>query len=80
MPDAGAKCVTGIDLRGAMSDEHWTFDECVKHTAEKIASAAVTVASAENRQSYIRIQVEAAMNKALRHGRSGRANNDPVVD
>jgi hypothetical protein len=32
----------------------------------------------KDREEYLRVQIEAVIQQALRHGRSGRGNNDPV--
>jgi len=32
----------------------------------------------KDREGYLRVQIEAVIQQALRHGRSGRGNNDPV--
>ena len=31
-----------------------------------------------DREGYLRVQIEAAIQQALRHGRSGRGDDDPV--
>lgn len=32
----------------------------------------------KDHEGYLRVQIEAVIRQALRHGRSGRGNNDPV--
>jgi len=61
-----------------MSDEHWTYQQWEDATVEKIATQSATVAE-EHRADYLRVQVRAAIRQAVRHGRSGAADDEPVV-
>jgi hypothetical protein len=63
-----------------MSDDihYWTYAEWVKHTVDKIVSLGLA-APEEHRADYLRVQIEAAIRKSLRHGRSGRSDDDPVI-
>ncbi|KTW17942.1 hypothetical protein [Sphingomonas sanguinis] len=65
-----------------MTDEsvkagYWTYDEWVAQTIEKIVSVSLTIPE-ENRTDWLRLQIGLAIDKALRHGLSGRTNSDPV--
>ena len=57
---------------------YWTYREWVKHTVGKIVQLAPGVPD-EFREDYLRVQIEAAISQSLRHGRSGRADDDPVM-
>jgi hypothetical protein len=62
-----------------MTDPHrWTFSEWLTETVNKIVMLGLS-APEEHRKEYLRVQIEAAIQQALRHGRSGRADDDPVV-
>ena len=61
-----------------MSGEHWTYEEWAENTVEKIVTMGLA-APAEHRADWLRLQIGLAIEKALRHGRSGRADSDPVV-
>jgi len=60
------------------ADGYWTFAEWVEHTAHKIATMGTT-APEEHRVDYLNLQIRLAIMKALRHGRSGRRDDDPVA-
>ncbi|HZF46402.1 MAG TPA: hypothetical protein VEZ26_08705 [Sphingomonadaceae bacterium] len=60
-------------------DGHFTYNEWAKHTVEKIVSMGLPLPE-EHRADYFRVQITQALEQALRHGRSGRSNNDPVID
>ena len=64
-----------------MSDDghHWTYAEWIKHTIDKIVNMGLA-APEKDRADYLRVQIESALRKSLRHGRSGRSDNDPVAD
>jgi hypothetical protein len=62
-----------------MPDGHWTFSEWREETTRKIARAALTLPT-EHRGDYVAVQVKAAIDQALRHGRSDRTDDDPVVE
>jgi hypothetical protein len=59
-------------------DGYWTFSEWVEHTVGKIVKLGLA-APEEHRAGYLDVQFRAAIMQALRHGRSGRADNDPVT-
>jgi hypothetical protein len=62
-----------------MSDgHHWTYTEWVHRTVEKIVSLGLHLPP-EHRADYLRVQIEAAIRQSLRHGRSGRSDDDPVM-
>jgi hypothetical protein len=61
-----------------MSDAHyWTYSEWLKHTVDKIVILSLQV-PVEHREDYLRVQIKAAIQQSLRHGRSGRSDDDPV--
>lgn len=62
-----------------MSSERWTFEEWEDATVDKIVDMGLA-APEEHRADYLRIQIRLAIQQALRHGRSGRANDDLVVE
>lgn len=57
---------------------YWTFTEWEKETIEKIVVMGLSVPEPK-RPDYLRVQIHAAIRQALRHGRSGRADDDPVT-
>ena len=62
-----------------MSEDHyWTYSEWLKHTVEKIVVMGLS-APEEHRADYLRVQIELAIRQSLRHGRSGRSDDDPVT-
>jgi hypothetical protein len=62
-----------------MSESHYfTFSEWLTATVNKIATIAPSVPE-EHREDYLRVQIEQAIKQALRHGRSGRSDDDPVT-
>lgn len=61
-----------------MNDGHWSFREWETHTIEKIISVSRD-ASPDVRDDYLRVQIGLAIQQALRHGRSGLGDDDPVV-
>jgi hypothetical protein len=58
-------------------DGHWTFNEWVEATVHKIATMGVA-APEEHRADYLNVQIRSAILQALRHGRSGRGDDEPV--
>ncbi len=58
--------------------DHWTYEQWAHNTAEKIAVMGLLLEE-EYREEWIKLQIGLALHQALRHGRSGRANDDPVV-
>lgn len=61
-----------------MTDGYWTYKEWAHQTVEKIVTLGLA-APEEHRADYLRVQIAAAIGKALRHGRSGRSDDDPVT-
>lgn len=61
-----------------MSGEHWTYNEWATNTVEKIVIMGLVVPE-EHRAAWLRLQIGMAIQKALRHGRSGLGDDDPVV-
>ncbi|RZF60541.1 hypothetical protein EWE75_22580 [Sphingomonas populi] len=61
-----------------MSDHHWTYDEWAANTVEKIATLGFALPD-EHRADWLRLQIGLAISHSLRHGRSGRGDDDPVV-
>ncbi len=62
-----------------MTGEHWMFKEWAENTVEKIVVAGLA-APEEHRADWLRLQIGLAINHACRHGRSGLADDDPVVE
>jgi hypothetical protein len=63
-----------------MGEPHYfTFREWLAWTVDKIATRTLKHTPAEHQEMYLRVQVEAAIKQALRHGRSGRSDDDPVA-
>ncbi|WP_125954184.1 hypothetical protein [Novosphingobium sp. MD-1] len=60
-----------------MSSDHWTFRQWENNTIEKIVTTGLA-APAEHRADYLRVQIRSAIQQSLRHGRSGRTDDDPV--
>jgi len=56
---------------------YWTFSEWVEATVGKIVRVADS-ASAKDRADWLDVQIRAAIMQALRHSRSGRADDEPV--
>jgi hypothetical protein len=56
---------------------YWTFAEWTEATVNKIVRVAES-ASEKDRADWLDVQIRAAIMQALRHGRSGRANDEPV--
>ena len=67
-----------VDHHAKMSDDHWTYQQCEDATVEKIATLGA-IAPDEHRADYLRVQVRLAIRQASRHGRSGLADDEPVV-
>lgn len=59
-------------------DGYWTFTEWKKYEVEKIIRSAMA-ASEEDRAEYLDVQISSAIAQALRHGRSGKGDHDPVT-
>lgn len=60
-----------------MTDGYWTFSEWVDETVRKVVVLGLA-APEEHRADYLSVQIRAAILQALRHGRSGRSDDDPV--
>ncbi|RZF63495.1 hypothetical protein EWE75_15770 [Sphingomonas populi] len=61
-----------------MTDQHWTYDEWAMNTVEKIVTLGLALPD-DHRADWLRLQIGLAINHSLRHGRSGRGDDDPVV-
>jgi len=61
-----------------MSDEHWTYEEWALNTVEKIVTAGLMLPE-EHCADWLRLQIGLGLKHALRHGRSGRGDQDAVV-
>jgi hypothetical protein len=61
-----------------MSGHHWTYEEWSANTVEKIVTTGLTLPE-EHRADWLRLQISLGLNQSLRHGRSGRGDQDPVV-
>ena len=61
-----------------MTGEHWTYNEWAANTVEKIVVMGLAL-SEEHRADWLRLQIGLAIEHALRHGRSGLGDDDPVV-
>jgi hypothetical protein len=57
---------------------YWTFSEWVENTINKIVTVGRS-APEEHRADWLNVQIRVAIMQALRHGRSGRADDDPVA-
>jgi hypothetical protein len=53
-----------------------TFTEWINFEADRIVSMGLRLAP-EHQADYMRIQIVAALHKALTHGRDGLSDNDP---
>jgi hypothetical protein len=63
-----------------MSEPHyWTFHEWLDATVDKIATRTLKHTAPEHQDAYLRVQLESAIKQALRHGQSGRSDDDPVA-
>ena len=63
--------------------EQWAVDKITNIAFGSFTSVDSTTGSsqpidAKTREDYLRVQIEAVVRQALRHGRSGRSDNDPV--
>ncbi|KRA83637.1 hypothetical protein [Altererythrobacter sp. Root672] len=57
---------------------HWTFRDWKHHTIEKIVGNGLA-APEVHRADYLRLQIGLAIEQALRHGRSGLGDDEPVT-
>jgi len=62
----------------AMNDGHWTYDQWATHTIEKIVTMGLMLPE-EHRADWLRLQIDLGLKQALRHGRSGRGDQDLIV-
>lgn len=62
-----------------MSAECWTYNEWAENTVEKIVTMGLMLPE-EHRADWLRLQIGLSLKHALRHGRSGAADDDPVVE
>jgi hypothetical protein len=61
------------------NDAHyWTYAEWEQETIAKIVRVAMAVPESD-REGWLQVQIEVAIRQALRHGRSGRSDDDPVM-
>ena len=58
---------------------YWTYREWLGHTVDKIVTIGLSVPDEKTREDYLRVQIKAAIGQSLRHGRSGRGDDDPVT-
>jgi hypothetical protein len=62
-----------------MNDGHYfTYKEWLEFTVQKIVTNGLNTQE-EDRADYLTCQIELAISQALRHGRSGRSDDDPVA-
>lgn len=58
---------------------YFTYNEWERWAVDKIANAAFHwPIDDKDREDYLRVQVQSMIRQALRHGRSGRGDDDPV--
>ena len=60
---------------------YFTYREWEKWAVDKITAIGtgrMKLIDEKYREGYLRIQVESMIRQALRHGRSGRGDDDPV--
>lgn len=60
------------------SPHYLTYRQWVDATVNKIVGAGLKIAREEDRDGWFRVQIEAAIRQACRHGRSGRSDDEPV--
>ncbi|MBS0298160.1 MAG: hypothetical protein JSR45_17815 [Proteobacteria bacterium] len=58
---------------------YWTYAQWLEATVQKIVRVADSPISREDRVAWLDVQIRLAIAQALRHGRSGRGDNDPVA-
>ena len=61
---------------------YFTYREWEKCTVDKIAAIAsgrMALIDESHREGYLRVQIESMIRQALRHGRSGRGDDDPIT-
>ena len=59
-------------------DGYWTFNEWKENTLRKIVVMGLT-APEEHRADYLYVQIGLAIDQAVRHGRAGAGDDDPVA-
>ena len=57
---------------------HWSYTEWEDVTVAKIVRRGLSVPD-DVRADYLTVQIRLAIKQALRHGRSGRSDDDPVT-
>lgn len=68
-----------MGIGSQMTDPHyWSSREWLAATVDKIVTLGLS-APEEHRDAYLRVQIEEAIFGAVRHGRSGRSDDDPVI-
>ena len=71
--------IAAEDHHATMSTDHWTYLQWEDATVEKVAALGAATPE-QHRADYLRVQVRSAIRQALRHGRSGRGDDEAVVD
>jgi hypothetical protein len=61
-----------------MNDDHWAYNEWEDATVERIVAMGLSAPN-EHRADFLRVQIRLAIRQALRHGRSGLSDTDPVA-
>ncbi len=61
-----------------MHGDYWTYAQWEAATIEKIVTCGLALDETD-RADWLRLQIGLALGKALRHGRSGAADDDPVA-
>jgi hypothetical protein len=67
-----------VTLHKVPEPHYFTFREWKDATVDKIVTLGLYHTPEAHRDRYIRTQIESAIRQALRHGRSGRGEDDPV--
>jgi hypothetical protein len=69
-----------VSLEFPVSDPHyWSYREWLAATVNKIATLGASVPDLQDREDYLRVQIEQAIRKAHRHGQSRWGDDDPVT-
>jgi hypothetical protein len=55
-----------------------TYRQWIDATVNKTVELGLKLTSKEDQDGWFRVQIEAAIRQACRHGRSGRSDDDPV--
>jgi len=59
-------------------DGYWTYAEWLEATVRKIVAGGLS-APEQHRADWLDVQIRSAISQALRHGRSGLGEDDPVA-